>query len=82
MHSSKHWAYGHEERARDRLKELTEQHPPTVTVEEAANPLETTGEAVAQAIARAKRDRTARTGRPPLPLAVRLDRTDWYNLRD
>lgn len=81
-YGSKHWVYGHEAQARDRLEELTDGLPPMVTVEEAAALLNTTRDALAQAIARAKRNRAAYTARPRLPIPLTVDRTDWYDPRD
>ncbi|MEV4927079.1 hypothetical protein [Streptomyces roseoverticillatus] len=53
-----------------------------VTVEEAAELLGTTRDALAQAIARAKRNRETHGRRPRLPYALTLNRTDRYNPRD
>ncbi|MFC5148938.1 hypothetical protein [Streptomyces aureoversilis] len=82
LYSSKHWVYGHEAQARDRLEELTDGLPPMVMVAEAAGLLGTTRDALAQAIARAKRNPAAYSARPRLPIPLTLDRTDWYDPRD
>ncbi|RLU82529.1 hypothetical protein CTZ27_29815 [Streptomyces griseocarneus] len=79
--SHRHWATGNGAQARALLEELTDGLPPVMTVEEAAQFLGTTRDALAQAIARAKRNERQHNGRPALPYALTLKRTDWYDPR-
>ncbi len=86
-----HWLYGDEADARTQLAVLDDGLSPVMTVEELAAMLDTTRDAVAQAISRSRRQDQAeveakippalRPHRPRRPRALRGPRANWYDPR-
>lgn len=87
--SAQKWVYGDEAGARARLEELDDGLPPLVTVQEAAELLGTTRNALAQAISRGREQREKDMSKPRSkwdrraypPAAIFTGRTSWYDPR-